>query len=371
MQKFTSAIFFGWLLAASAGAADLSNVLGVAHSNGKYYLTKQDFLNEGCDQVLRTGSKVIKLYLMSRMREHYPWNSSWPGNAGSLVDLAQSPYLKAAFAKPFRTYVLTTYSVGRGDHYWTSGISPEQMADETRQFHDLTKYLLTVYRGTGKTFILAHWEGDWALRDIDGHTFDSSITPPPTAIDAMNLWLNARQAGINSARAEVPDSDVHVYGAAEANRVVDSMAGKPGVANSVLPHTSVDLVSYSAWDTQDDAAKLGKAVDFLAAHLPRTAAFGQTPHSVYIGEYGAPENGRGAARVNQNIDNVLKVVKDKGVPWAVYWQIYCNELEDRSTPTPVNGNDAAVKGYWLIKPDGTPGVAWQRFAQILTDIGNR
>ncbi len=65
------------------------------------------------------------------------------------------------------------------------------------------------------------------------------------------------------ARKEVPDTDVHVYGATEANRVKDSMAGKPGVANSVLPHTTVDLISYSSWDTQDSEESLGKAVDYL------------------------------------------------------------------------------------------------------------
>ena len=48
---------------ALARAADLSTVLGVAHVDGKYSLTHDDFLNEGADQVLAAGSKVIKVYL--------------------------------------------------------------------------------------------------------------------------------------------------------------------------------------------------------------------------------------------------------------------------------------------------------------------
>ena len=48
----------------------------------------------------------------------------------------------------------------------------------------------------------------------------------------------------------------------------------PSVALSVLPHTTVDLVSYSAWDSQEDETKLSHAIDFLASHLPATAAFG-------------------------------------------------------------------------------------------------
>ena len=70
--------------------------------------------------------------------------------------------------------------------------------------------------------------------------------------------------------------------------------------------------------------------------LPATAAFGQNAHSVYIGEFGAPENGRGAKIVNQNIDNVLSVVHSRQIPWAVYWEIYCNELKKDAPPAPVN-----------------------------------
>src|SRR5439155_20703168 len=150
-----------------------------------------------------------------------------------------------------------------------------------------------------------------------------------------------------------------------ANRVVDSMAGKPGVANSVLPHTTVDLVSYSAWDSQGDEQVFAKAIDFLASHLPPTAAFGQNTQSVYVGEFGGPESGDGLGKVNRNINNVLKVTREKQMPWAVYWEIYCNELvKDAPTP-PVTGKNNAVKGHWMIKPDGRPGIAWHRYRRLI------
>ncbi len=174
-------------------------------------------------------------------------------------------------------------------------------------------------------------------------------------------WLNARQAGIVAARKEVPDTDVHVYGE-RANRVKDSMDGKPGVANSVLPHTTVDLASYSSWDMQDSEETLGKAVDYLASQLPATAAFGQNTHSVYLGEYGAPENGRGADVVNANISNAIAVVKSRQIPYAVYWEI-CNENRPKTTP-PI-ADDADVLGFWMVKPDGHPGMAWHRYHRLL------
>src|SRR5439155_4776210 len=204
--------------------------------DGKYYFTNLDFMDEGADQVLAVGSKVIKLYMTGRNPQRYSWNSNWP-DAKNLVEMASHPYFRSVFAKPFTTYIITAYALGHKDAYWTNGAPSDELADETRQFYELTKYLMTSYQGTGKTFVLQHWEGDWALRDIDGHTFDQKFTPLPKSIDGMIAWLNARQAGIRKARDELHgSSDVHVYGATEANRVVDSMAGKPVVANSVLPH---------------------------------------------------------------------------------------------------------------------------------------
>ncbi|HEY3862705.1 MAG TPA: hypothetical protein VGO59_12540 [Verrucomicrobiae bacterium] len=340
------------------------DVFGVAHVDGKYFLTSEDFLDEGADQILATGTKVIKLYLAPG---RYPWNSDWPRNLASLADVARTPYFKSVFAKPFHTYILTAYAVGRDDHYWTEGVSPAQAADETRQFYELTKYLLTACKGTGKTFVLQHWEGDWALRRGSPKPFDPDFLPSPAAIKGMIDWLNARQAGIVKARNEIASADVHVYGATEANRLEDSMAGKPGVANSVLPFTTVDLVSYSSYVFLNTKDRLARAVNYLAEHLPPTAAFGRNPHSVYLGEFGYPENGKeGVDGVNSRMDNALAVTREMGLPWAIFWEVYCNEPLNKSLPPPLNGkeNDRNLRGYWMVKPDGSPGMAWHRYRRL-------
>jgi hypothetical protein len=347
-----------------ASTNDPAQVFGVAHVDGKYFLTRDDFLNEGVDQILATGSKVMKLYLTPK---RYPWNSDWPPGIGSLTQLAQTPYFKAALSKPFQTCILTVYALGRDDHYWTEGISSEEAADETRQFYEITKYLLATYRGTSKTFVLQHWEGDWALRRQSPKPYDANYLPSSTAVQAMIQWLNARQEGIVKARTELASTDVHVYGATEANRLEDSMAGKPGVANAVLPHTTVDLVSYSCYNFLDTPERLTQAIDYLAAHLPATAVFGRNAHSVYLGEFGYPENGQGGVEVvNRRINNALKVVRDKELPWAIFWQAYCNEPLNPTLPLPLNGkeNDHNLRGFWLVKPDGTPSMAWHRYRRL-------
>lgn len=331
---------------ATAPARGLPDVLGVTHVAGSYHLTEGDFLNEGAEKVLALGSRVIKLYL-HKPRRSYPFSGTWPAVRTPTELAATAPY-RAVFRKPFTTYVLTVYSMGRPEHYWTKGISPEQKAEETRQFHELTRHLLTTYRGTGKTFVLQHWEGDWAIRG----SFDRKADPTPVAIRGMIDWLGARQAGVDKARAEAPRRGVRVFHAAEVNRVAATMRQKrPGVVDRVLPHTRLDLVSYSAWDSQGDGVTFRKALDFIAAHMPDREPFGA--RNVYVGEFGAPENDFAPAKVRATVRNVVRTARDWGCPYVIYWQLYCNEPRRR----PVRKNDDC-RGFWLIRPDGTRAWTW-------------
>lgn len=358
------------LILQSGGAADVNvkpaDIIGITHVAGRYHLTDKDFLNEGADQILALGSRVIKVWFYGKRHEHpdsvYPYNSNWP-KANSLVDGARTPYFRKLFDKPFTTYILVVTSLERPDAYWRNGVTQEQKQDEQRQFYDLTKYLLNTYKGTGKTFILQHWEGDWMIRG----SFDQNVEPTPVAVQGMIDWLNARQAGLEQGKAEVRGDGVRVYHAAEVNRVVDSMkAGKLNVVNAVLPLTKLDLVSYSAWDSalehyqQPDV--LREALDFIAANMPDSADFGNK--NVYIGEFGMPENLYSVEQIQKAIPNAVKTALDWGCPYIVYWQLYCNELKDGKYHPPVKSNDA-VRGFWLIKPDAPDknirGSIWHYF----------
>jgi hypothetical protein len=328
----------------------LRDVIGVTHAMGTYHRTRKDFLNEGVDEILALGSRVAKLYLASRRRhrdESYPFNSTW-GDVGSLVELVQNPHYKTALARPFSTFVLTTYSVGADDYqYYRKGFSPEDAERETKQFYELSKYLLTTYRGTRKTFVLQNWEGDWGLR---GHT-DPKKDPSVDAIDNMAKWLNARQAGINQARAEVA-GDVRVFHAAECNLVLPSVrSGRPSVASHVLPQTKVDLVSYSAWEAQEDPVLLTEALDFMAGHTSYSETFGHK--NVYVGEFGLPEFERKPDHLMKVLDTVVPTSLRWGCPYVIYWQLYCNEAKHK----PVKKNDD-VRGFCLIRPDGTRNAAY-------------
>ncbi len=343
----------------------LQKVIGITHVNGQYHLTDKDFLNEGADRILALGSRVIKVWF-HKPWDSYSYNSQWP-KAESMVEIAQSPYFQKLFDKPFTTYILMCFSMGRPAGYFRNGLNDEQKADEQRQFYELAKYLLTTYKGTGKTFILQHWEGDWLIRA----GFNSKIDPEPSAISGMIDWLNARQAGVNQAKQELGHNGVRVYHAAEVNRVVASMEqGRPGLVNAVLPHTRLDLVSYSAWDSVTDRHQdpnvFRRALDFIAANMPDSPDFGD--RNVYVGEFGMPENNFSAGQIQKAIPNAVETALDWGCPYVVYWQLYCNELRPGKGPAPVKGNDD-VRGFWLIRPDASKAWTWDYFHGLLNPPG--
>jgi hypothetical protein len=374
-------------------ARDVRDIVGVTHVAGLYHLTDKDFLNEGADQILALGSRVIKVWFWAgqkgRVPDSYPYNSQWP-KVTSLVEGAQTPYFQDLFNKPFTTYILVTASLGRDEAYWRKGITEEQKKDEQRQFYELAKYLLTQYRGTGKTFVLQHWEGDWLVRG----NYKGEEEPASAALANMVEWLNARQAGVNQARQEVrqgpptqsvalgtPQQGVRVYHATEVNRVVQSMRGGfANMVNKVLPYTRLDLISYSAWDSAtshySDPKVLRDALDFIAANAPDSADFGN--RNVYLGEFGMPENVYSLDKVQTAIPNAVRTALDWGCPYVVYWQLYCNELKDPNAEgpqtrkdgvwgpvPPVRSNDA-VRGFWLIRPDGTKAWTWDYFHGLFT-----
>jgi hypothetical protein len=325
----------------------IKDKLGATHAVGRYYGTTDDFLNEGADKLLTIGTHIIKILFDSSMQNAYPWNSVWP-QAATPLQRAQLPYVAELFEKPFTTYILmVTEPVAD----WHNGMTPEQQAQEQQSFYELTRFLLHKYSGTGKTFVLQHWEGDWLIR---GHT-NPSVPPTSQAIAGMIQWLNARQAGVNQARNEFGFPGVRVFNAAEINLVVSSMdLGYVNMVTEVLPYVNVDLVSYSAWDATvgfiGQPQKLHDALDYIASHANNSQYFGDK--NIYIGEFGLPENEYSQQNVATLVNDTINTAFDWGCQYVMFWQLYCNELVNPNTPVPVTNNND-VRGFWLIRPDGT------------------
>jgi len=162
-----------------------------------------------------------------------------------------------------------------------------------------------------------------------------------------------------------PGADVHVFHATEVHRVADAMdRGKTCVVDGVIPHTKLDLVSYSAWDTQNDPASLRRALDFIARHAPDSETFGAK--NVYIGEFGKPENEFTEPVVKRSVREAFSTAYQWGCPYVVYWRVYCNEAKK---PLVRGNND--IRGFWLFRPDGTRGWACEVLRGIVGAEGQR
>lgn len=165
-------------------------------------------------------------------------------------------------------------------------------------------------------------------------------------------------AGVVLAREEFAAGGARVFHACEVNLVHQAMEkGAPSVTVDVLPHVAVDLVSYSAWDTKDSPARFGEALAFIAKHQRPSGPFGK--HGIYVGEFGLPESEATPKRVLERTAELLKVAQRFGCPYAVYWQLYCNEPVTK----PAKAN-ADYKGFWLVRPDGTRSLVCDLFQRM-------
>ncbi|HEY1067595.1 MAG TPA: hypothetical protein VGE52_15840 [Pirellulales bacterium] len=319
--------------------------LGVAHIGGLYSFSETDYLNEGAATARALGARCIKVSLSldsdNPSPKLYPFHSDWP-NATTLVELAETPYYRALFARDFHTFILTAFRPGRPAGYWREGFTVEDERAEEECFASLTRHLLQTYSQTDKTFLIQNWEGDWALRGC----FDPAAKPSVAATEAMIRWLSARQRGVALARGEFAGA-ARVFHGCEVNLVRQAQTqDAPSVTTDVLPHLAVDLASYSAWDTKESPAHFAEALAFIAKHKRPTEPFGE--HGVYVGEFGMPESECHPQQAFERTAALLAEARRFGCPYAVYWQLYCNE----PTSKPPVGN-ADYKGFWLVRPDGS------------------
>lgn len=368
--------------------SDIKNRLGATHVAGKYYFTNEPYVIEGCRKLDEMGYGIVKLWFRKNPGG-YPYNSEWnlPKEV-RLKQLAQHPYFAACFELPFSTIGLSVDGAG-------VKTTDETAAKEEEEIYELTKYLLEQYREREVTFILHNWEGDWIMRGgtgdyarwsrkagelfraVDGDRYTVLVPADSTErVNAMVKWFKARQNGVNRARSEVKNTKCKVYHAIEANKVMDSMDGIPGIANYVLPQVETDMVSWSSYDGMDPAGlKLYRGIDYLRSQMKPTK-YMKGKRVVFLGEIGIPEQRYEGlmeqAPVTERWDTFVGVCLAQDVPYLIQWELYCNEPknEELRKLNDVRKTDE-MRGFWLIRPDGTKSWAAQYFEQLLNHAGKR
>ncbi len=296
-------------------------VAGTQAIGGRYQFTKDPMLVEAANAILMLGSNTIKFSLAPDKTE--------PLRPRSLTEYARdASSVKRVLTMPFRYYLLWVYPFStEGNRF-----QPDSLPNEYQEIYDLTCHLLKTYNKTEKTFYLGNWEGDWHLT----HTNPDNV-PTNKEIRDMIAWVNIRQKAVDAAKRDTPHDHVQVYYYLEVNRVVDAIKGKLRLTNTVLPHTPVDFVSYSSYDALDDntGSQLIRSLDYISSKLPPKK--GIIGKRVFIGEYGFPARRYSPQEQNVRSCRVLSTALAWGCPFALYWELYNNEVED-----------GKQVGFWMI-----------------------
>ena len=310
-----------------------SYVLGTQTIGAAYQFTNETRLVETAQAILDMGSNVLKCSLS---KTYYGERGNIPGadpEIRCLTDLAQEPSHKRVLDMPFAYYVLWVYPFTPG--WWDKGFAAADQQKEYQEVHDVACHLLKTYSGSGKTFFLGHWEGDWHLRQGYDTKTDESVTP--AAVQGMIDWLNVRQRAVDDAKRDTLHHAVEVYNYCEVNLVRLAMQGRRSVTNDVLPKANVDYVSYSSYDSGTD---LKSALDYIESKLPPKP--GLNGKRVFLGEYGFPTIHNTPAQQDERSRQVMRAGLEWGCPFVLYWELFNNEVD----------KDGKQRGFWLIDDQG-------------------
>jgi hypothetical protein len=344
-----------------AGLDSFNYVIGTETFGPTYQFTKEEPLLETAKAIRALGSNVIKFGLTPKYAG-YDGDSKKMGNIRtpnpnihSLVELARDePTHHQVLDMPFLNFILWTHTFSN-DANWREGFGEDKQKTEYKEIYDLTKYLLTNYSGTGKTFYLGHWEGDGWLRHSVNPKDDVLVTP--LKVQGMIDWYNTRQRAVDDAKRDTPHPGVQVWQYAEVNHVKLAMEGRKALVNEVLPHTHVDYVSYSSYDTASDPELLKKALSFIESELPAKTGF--TGKRVFIGEFGFPEIRYSPAEQDLKSRHVLQAALQWGCPFALYWEMYNNEIDKRGQ-----------LGFWMIDDKGVKQPIYETYKQFYEHARN-
>lgn len=352
--------------------ADLKSRLGATHMDGQYCFKKEPYIIEGAKKMNELGYGILKLWFAKSNGNAggYKYNSDWKlTKTMSLKELAEHPYYKEVFDMPFKVFALNI-----NDGYGAASTEDQSptLNRIKNEFYELTKYLLKKYKKREVTFILEMWEGDWTLRGGTQPTakWKEAGVPKDAPIRVKNMidWVTARQKGVDSARSEIKRSKCKVYNAVEVNRVFDGMEGIPTLAASVLPKVKVDMVSWSSYDGKShDGLKMFKGIDYIRQQLIPTD-YMKGEKVVFIGEIGEPENINYQTRetIREFWDVMLGVYIAQKIPYIIFWELFCNEPKVGPRTQDRNKTTDELRGFWLIRPDGSKGWAQEYFDEILS-----
>lgn len=323
--------------------ADYNFVLGTQMIGGHYKFTNDSYLIEQAKQVRGMGSNILKVTLGKSYTNSYP-DLKKHANVNSTVDILKTEKeFQEVFDMDFKYIFMWVHTLT--GIKWQKPMSDPDKLTIYREMYDLTEYLLKEYSGSGKTFLIGNWEGDWLLHG-QGHRNDD---PGDEKIEAMKQWFQIRQAAIDAAKSKTPHEDVDVLYYVEVNLVKKGLNGERCITESILEDVNPDMVSYSSYEAikkhpNYDSLKstVSRLMDYMESKLSPKQGI-PFERRVFIGEYGYQINKKNTADdQNEQTKEVMKVALELNLPFALHWEMYNNEY----------AQDGRSKGMSLISEEG-------------------
>ena len=341
-----------------------------------------NILFDGARDAHNIGFRTLKIAMHSQVVNpdwlFYRIPAAELARAKTVADIARFDVFRRTLALPFKTFFITLGVLGEGD-VWNSlatqskpgqprpvdrPLTESAKANVYRQIHELARHLLTTHRGSGKVFVLQSPETDWRVLPYT----DEKLEPSDIALANAHLYLRLCQRAVDDARREAKAEGVYLYHCVEVNMVKKAMAGRPTVANVILPRLDCDLVGYSSYETSAPAdGSFVRAIQYLRAIARPSSAFGR--NQVFISEIGVAERARpvvAEARLRSWVSRAATL----RVPWVLQWTLYDNESIKTINGKLVviyNATEADCNGLWVRKPDGSFGRFFRGYRPYLTD----
>lgn len=345
LVRFLLFLLVGAVLLKADDMPPASHILGTQAIGGRYHFTRDEPLLESAKLIAELGSGIMKFSISPEAafgREKANVLERDP-SLKTLTDIASKDKThRAVLDMPFTHFFIWTYPFTT--HGSAGMFKVEERAVEYREMYDFACHLLKTYGGTGKSFFLGHWEGDWHLRPH----FDPKQPFPENFEKNFVAWLTVRQQAIDDAKRDTPHEGVWLWHYTEANLVQPFLKGGQCLTNDILPQVDVDYVSYSCYDSLQHVIRddLFAALGHIESKLqPKAGIQGKR---VFMGEYGFPARRYSPEEMNRKSLEAMIAGIEWGCPFVLYWELYDNE-----------GTAEKPGGFWMINEKNEKQPVWE------------
>lgn len=292
-----------------------------------------DALPNGIAMLDRAGFHAMRLLLSPASRRAYSLSAArCEGGRSTLKCLVLSEaYQRALSIKTvdvvmFTAYDFTSFPRQRFLDPQFLKANRQQVFDEYR---DLAQTLMHDYSGSGRVFIIGHWEGDnqvycgssYDFQTVDRKRWACIEQYPEIRLAGLTAWLKIRQEAIAEGRKRAiaaGATNVEVYHAVEFNTIFASrrvsgasMSSRDykGVLDTAVPAVHPDICSYSAWESVNRNRLTKDLQDIMKKCAPATVIVGE------IGDKDSPD------KRYPKIISALLPLKET-VPLVFFWQAF-------------------------------------------------